>query len=148
MIENIKSIKHLFDLIGKSPQLLIFQSNRYKSILSSLFSLIIILISIAFSIYSLLEYLKYMNPNTTFLKDNDEETNRNIYKRDFLLMFQLIDTTLLKTLDNSVGYYVAEYVAVYNNGTRIYIPLDIETCEIGKNIDKKYQYFVNDKSNY
>ena len=92
MIENIKSIMHLFDLIGKSPQLLIFQSNRYKSILSSLFSLIIILISIAFSIYSLLEYLKYMNPNTTFLKDNDEgrNTKENLLNK-FNTSYQVYD---------------------------------------------------------
>ena len=148
MIESLKSFLYLFDLIGKSPQLLIFNNYRNISILSSLISLIIILISIAFSIYSILEYLKYINPNITYSRDNDEETNRNIYKRDFLLMFQLIDTTTYKTLNNSIGYYVAEYIIVYNNGTNIYIPLDIETCEIGKNIDKKYQNFVNDKSNY
>ena len=148
MIESLKSFLYLFDLIGKSPQLLIFNNYRNISILSSLISLIIILISIAFSIYSILEYLKYINPNITYSKDNDGETNRNIYKRDFLLMFQLIDTTSYETLDNSIGYYVAEYIIVYNNGTNIYTPLDIETCEIGKNIDKKYQNFVNDKSNY
>ena len=148
MIESLKSFLYLFDLIGKSPQLLIFNNYRNISILSSLISLIIILISIAFSIYSILEYLKYINPNITYSKDNDGETNRNIYKRDFLLMFQLIDTTSYETLDNSIGYYVAEYIIVYNNGTNIYTPLDIETCEIGKNMDKKYQNFVNDKSTY
>ena len=148
MIESLKSFLYLFDLIGKSPQLLIFNNYRNKSILSSLISLIIILISIAFSIYAILEYLKYINPNITFSKDNDGETNRNIYKRDFLLMFQLIDTTTFQKIDNSIGYYVAEYIIVYNNGTYLYTPLDIETCEIGKNIDKKYQNFVNDKSNF
>ena len=104
--------------------------------------------SIVFSIYAILDYLKYNNPNITYSRDNDGETIRNIYKKDFLLMFQLIDTTPFKTLDHSIGYYVAEYIIVYNNGTTIYTPLDIETCEIGRNIDKKYQNFVNDKSNY
>jgi len=148
MIESLKSFLFLFDLIGKSPQLLIFNNYRNKSIVSSFISLIIILISIAFSIYAILEYLKYINPNITFSKDNDGETNRNIYKRDILLMFQLIDTTTFQKIDNSIGYYVAEYIRVYNNGTHLYTPLDIETCEIGKNIDKNYQNFVNDKSNF
>ena len=148
MIESLKSFIFLFDLIGKNPQLLIFNSYRNKSILSCLISLIIIFVSIAFSIYALLEYLKYKNPNIAYSKDNDGETKRNIFKKDFLLMFQLIDTTSLKTLDNSIGYYVAEYIIIYNNGTNSYTPLDIETCEIGKNIDKKYQNFVNDNSNY
>jgi hypothetical protein len=43
---------------------------------------------------------------------------------------------------------MAEYIAIYYNGTRVNTLLDIETCEIGKNIDKKYQEFVNDKSNF
>ena len=145
---GLKSFMFLFDLIGKSPQLLIFSNYRNKSILSSFFSLVIILVSVAFSIFSILEYLKYKNPNITYSKDNDGETNRNIFKKDFLLMFSLIDTTSLKSLNNSIGYYVAEYIVIYNNGTRIYTPIDIETCEIGKNIDKKFQNFVNDKSNY
>ena len=148
MFESLKSFIYLFDLIGKSPQLLIFNSYRNKSILSSFISLIIMLVSIGFSIYAILEYLKYKNPNIAYSKDNDGETNRIILKRDFLLMFQLIDTTSLKTLDNSIGYYVAEYIILYNDGTSSYTPLDIETCEIGKNIDKKYENFVNDNSNY
>ena len=148
MIESLKSFIYLFDLIGKTPQLLIFNSYRNKSILSSFISLIIMLVSIGFSIYAILEYLKYKNPNIAYSKDNDGETNRIILKRDFLLMFQLIDTTSLKTLDNSIGYYVAEYIILYNDGTSSYTPLDIETCEIGKNIDKKYENFVNDNSNY
>ena len=148
MVESITSLLNLFNLIGKNPHLFIFSKYRNKSILSSFISIIIILCSIAFSIYSILDYLKFKNPNITFSKGNDEETNRNFLKKDFLLMFQLIDTTSLKVLNNSIGYYLGEYIIYYNNGTNIYTRLDIETCEIGKNIDKKYENFVNDKSNY
>ena len=63
-------------------------------------------------------------------------------------MFQLVDAISLKSLDNSIGYYMAEYIAIYYNGTRVNTLLDIETCEIGKNIDTKYQDFLNDKSNF
>ena len=148
MVERIYSFMHFFDLIGKNPQLFIFNSYRNKSILSSFISISIIFFSIAFAINSILDYLEFKNPNITFSKDNDEETNRNFLKKDFLLMFQLIDTTSLKPLNNSIGYYLGEYINYYNNGTNIYIPIDIETCKIGKNIDKKYENFVNDKSNY
>ena len=148
MVEDITSFLHLFNLIGKNPHLFIFSKYRNKSILSSIISIIIILCSIAFSIYSILDYLKFKNPNISFSKGNDEETNRNFFKKDFLLMFQLIDTTSLKPLNNSIGYYLGEFIIYYNNGTNIYTRLDIETCEIGKNIDKKYENFVNDKSNY
>jgi len=63
-------------------------------------------------------------------------------------MFQLIDTSSLKVLNNSIGYYLAEYVIYYNNGTNIYTPIEIETCKIGKNIDKKYEKFISDNTNY
>ena len=148
MFEKISSFMYLFDFIGRNPHLFIFNDHRYKSLLSFLISLIIILFSIIFSILSILEYLKFKDPHITYSKYNDEETNRNLEKKDFLLMFQLIDTISLESLNNSIGYYMAEYIVNYNNGTRINIPLDIETCEIGKNIDKKYQDFVNDKSNF
>ena len=148
MLEKIRSFMYLFDFIGRNPHLFIFNDHRYKSLLSFLISLIIILFSIIFSILSIFEYLKFKDPHITYSKYNDEETNRNLEKKDFLLMFQLIDTISLESLNNSIGYYVAEYIVNYNNGTRINIPLDIETCEIGKNIDKKYQDFVNDKSNF
>jgi hypothetical protein len=148
MVESIYSFIHFFNLIGKNPNLFIFSKYRNKSILTSLISICIIFFSIAFAINSLLDYLEFKNPNITFSKDNDDETNRNFIKKDFLLMFQLIDTTSLKVLNNSIGYYMAEYIIYYNNGTNIYTPIDIETCKIGTNIDKKYENFVNDKSNY
>ena len=148
MLENFMSFLFYFDLIGKSPQLLIFKKKTNKSILSSLISIIIIISAICFAIYSLIEYSKYDQPNIVYSKGNDQETKQSFFKKDFVLMFQLIDTTTIKNINNSVAYYVADYIIYYNNGTNIYIPLDIETCEIGKNIDMKYKDFVNDTSNY
>ena len=59
MLESLRTFMYLFDLIGKNPQLLIFSRYCNKSILSALVSLIIILISINFSILAILEYLKF-----------------------------------------------------------------------------------------
>ena len=132
MIENFMSFLFYFDLIGKSPQLLIFKKKTNKSILSSLISIIIIISAICFAIYSLIEYSKYDQPNIVYTKRNAQETKQSFFKKDFVLMFQLIDTTTIKNINNSVAYYVADYIIYYNNGTNVYIPLDIETCEIGK----------------
>jgi len=148
MIEKLGSFMYSFDFIGKNPHLFIFSNHRYKSILSFLLSVIIILLSIIFSILAILEYFKFKDPHITYSKYNDEETNRNLVKKDFLLMFQLIDSISLKSLDNSIGYYVAELIEFYYNGTKVNTPLDIEACEIGKNIDKKYQDYVNEKSTF
>ena len=145
---NIKSTLFIFDLIGKNPQLFIFNNKRNKSIASSLISIIIMLLSITFAIFSLFDYLKYESPNIVYSKNNDEKTKRNFLKKDFLFMIQLVDTTTIKAVNKSVGYYVAEYIIYYNNGTNISIPMDIETCELGKNIDAKYNYFTNSQFTY
>ena len=145
---NINSLLSIFDLIGKKPQLFIFNNKRNNSIVSSLISIIIIISSILFAIHSIFEYLKFKNPNIVYSKDNDENTKRSILKKDFVLMFQLIDTTSKMAVNKSIGYYAAEYIIYYDNGTSISIPLEIETCEIGKNIDIKYKNFIDDQSNY
>lgn len=148
MVDSLYNFIQFVNLIGKNPHLFIFSKYRNNSLFSSLTSIVIIFFSIAFAINSALDYLKFKNPNISYLKDNDKETNRVVFKKDLLLMFQLIDTTSLKVLNDSIGYYLAEYIVYYNNGTNIYTPIDVETCEMGKNIDKKYENFVNDKSNY
>ena len=97
-----ESILYKVDLVGASPKLLIFKSQRYKSILSSLISILIIIISIIFTIYTLIEYFKYQSPIVVYSKDNDQETNRTIYLKDSLLIFQLVDTSNWLRIDNSI----------------------------------------------
>ena len=151
MFEKCKSFLFTLDLIGTSPQLYIFNNKRYKSLLSSLFSVIIIIISLFFSIFSLLQYFKYDSPYIGYSKDNDENTNRNFKIKDFVLMFQLIDsinTLSFKTINDSIAYYEAIYYIVYNNGTDYSISLDIEKCEFGKTIDKDYEKYINSNKTF
>ena len=140
-----ESILYKVDLVGASPKLLIFKNQRYKSILSSLISLLIIIISIIFIIYTLIEYFKYQSPIVVYSKDNDQETNRTIYLKDSLLIFQLVDTSNFLHINNSIAYYEAEYTIQLDDGTYVSIPLIIENCEIGKNIDIKYKDYIESK---
>ena len=117
MINNFKSFLFLFDLVGTSPQLLIFNEKRYKSILSSLISIIIIFASISFAIFSLTEFLKYNSPNVGYSKDNDYKTNRNYFLKDLILVFQLIDridTSSFNIINESIASYQGFYNIVYN----------------------------------
>ena len=143
MFNKYKSFLYTLDLIGPSPQLLIFNDKRYKSIFSSLFSILIILFSIFFAIYSFIEYSKFDNPFITYYKDNDEITNRSFVLNDKLLMFQLMGTKTVNIFNNSIGYYQGLYYIYYNNGTTEIIPLNISKCELGKNVDYSYNNIIS-----
>ena len=58
-------------------------------------------------------------------------------------MFQIIDATTSKIIDKSIAYYEADFVINYNNGTYNTIPLILEKCKIGDNIDIKYKDLGN-----
>jgi len=148
MFKKCKSILFYFDLIGISPQLLTFRNKRYKSIFSAFTSVIIIIFSIIFIILSLVQYLKYESPIITYSKGNDENTRREVFIKDIILMFQLIDSTSGNFINNSTAYYDAEYRIFYYNGSYLIKKINIEKCEIGKNIDYKYKDFIKDKSNF
>ena len=150
-MNNCQSFLYTFDLIGINPQILIFNNNRYKSKLSTLISILILFFSISFAIFSLIEYLKYENPIISYTKNNDETTKRNILFKDFLLMFQLIDTInslKFNTINSSIGYYQPYYLKVYNNGTIINTTLNIENCQLGKTVNLNYKDLIDDKSFY
>ena len=147
MLKKYKSFLFLFDLIGPSPQLLIFNNTRYKSTFSSLLSIFIFIFSIFFSLFSLKEYLKFDSPIISYYKDNDETTIRNFKIKNKLLLFQLITTSTLNVINDSIAYYKAEYAIIYINGASESIPLEIEKCQIGKNLDSSYNdivYKLND----
>ena len=148
MFKKCKSFLYVFDLIGESPQLYIFNNRRYKSIFTSFISFIIILFSFTFTVISFAVYLEYENPIISYSKGSDEYTKRAINIKDTFLMFQLIDSTTIKRINSSIAYYDAEYQILYENGSSERESLDIEICELGKNIDSKFEEFINDKSNF
>ena len=139
MKNKCKTFLYYFDLIGESPHLLIFGSNRYKSTFSSFLSIIIILFSLIFIIISLIEYFKYESPIVTFSKSSDDSTMRSISLKDTFLMFQLIDSTTTKKIDDTIAFFNGDYIIVYDNGSFYTEELFIEICEFDKNINERYK---------
>jgi len=140
-----ESIIYKIDLVGISPQLLIFKNQKYKSILSLLISIVLIMTTIIYTILTLYDYFKYQNPIVIYSKDNDQETNRKINLKDSFLLLQLVDASNYDKIDSSIAYYEGEYKVMYDNGTYEHINLDIENCELGKNIDIKYKDYIENK---
>ena len=148
MLARISNILYNFDLIGPSPQLYIFNNNRYKTFFSFIISIIIIMFSVIFTIFSLVQYFKYQSPMISYTKGNDKNTNREILLKDTFLMFQLIDSTSVNRIDESIAYFESTYTTIYDNGKVDSGKLEIEKCELGKNIDLKFKDFIIGKSNF
>ena len=144
MIEKLKSFLYKFDLIGASPQLLIFKNKRYKSVLSLSSSFLIIILSLIFSIFSISEYLKFDSPSIIYARNNDEETERSVFLNETPLMFQMVNSSTIDVGD-SVAFFQADYFIIYDNGTLFGSLLNIENCEVGKNINLKYIDFFEKK---
>ena len=143
-MNNYKSCLYAFDLLGIKPELKIFNNNSYKSVLSSFITIIIFLICIAFSIYSIIIYCKFDNPSVIYYKDNDKITNRTLLLKDTLLMFKYIYRSKLKPEIISGPFFEATYINIYYNGTYNSKKLNIEICELGKNIDIKYKDLIKE----
>jgi len=148
MYQKFSSILYSFDIIGSTPQLLIFNNSRYKSTFSSIISILIFLFSIAYALFSLIVYLKFDNPVVIYTKGNDNGTIRSFLAKDTFLLFQLMDTSYSTIINDSIAYYEAGYTFVYDNGTQQYGNIRIEKCKIGKNINSKFKDFINEKSNF
>ena len=141
------SLLYKIDWVGASPQLLIFKNQRYKSIFSLVISILIIITSIIFTILTLIDYFKYQNPIVVYSKDNDQEANRKINLKDSFLLFQLVDVSNFMKINSSITYYDRKvaYKVMYDNGSYDDAFLEIDNCELGKNIDIKYKDYIDNK---
>ena len=99
MLAKICHILYNFDIIGPNPQLYIFNNDRYKTFFSLIISIIIIIFSVLFTIFSLVQYFKYENPMISYTKGNDKSTKREILLKDTFLMLKLSDSTLINHID-------------------------------------------------
>ena len=102
MKKRCKAFLYFFDFIGTSPELYVFNNTRYKTIFSSILSIIIILFSSFFTIYSLIEFFKYESPIISYSKGNDKNTKRELFIKDSFLMFELFDSSSSKIINFDV----------------------------------------------
>ena len=132
---KIKPLLLKSDFIGFVPQFRIIDESRYKSIFSSLLSIIIILFAIAFVSYSFMDYVHQI-PKVEYYKNNDYETNKTFTISNSLFMFNYFFYCItndskkptLQLHSHEVGYDIYEYEKI-----------EFEPCELGKNIDLKYK---------
>ena len=140
MCPKVKLFLYYFDFIGIVPQFRILKYDSYKTIFSSIISIIITISLLGFSIYSIIDYLKFENPSISYLKKYDYATNNTILLKDTLFMFKakkIYNNNNEANLD-LVGYYTSDF---YKKN------LGIESCQIGKNINIKFKDDLENKYN-
>ena len=111
MLNKAMHFLYNFDMIGPNPKLYIFKKERYQSIFSLIFSLLIILITFAFILYSLFNYIENDKPTILYSKSNDKNEQREIYLNETLIMFQLVNLKTFNKLDESIAYFEGEFTA-------------------------------------
>ena len=129
---NTKQILLKCDFIGAVPEFRILDQTRYKSIFSSILSILLIIFSIVFVIYSFVEYLN-QNPKVEYYKNNDNSANKTFVISDSLLMFQY---TFYCFSDSSIkptaNIFMSNYEKIFT----------LEPCELGKNLNPKYKELI------
>ena len=98
--------------------------------LSSISSLIIIIFS---------EFMN-QNPMIDYYKNNDFITNKTIKISDSFIMFQIITNNCNNMKESHISF--ESYYS--SNGMDEDIPLKVEPCEYGKNIELKHQELFKD----
>ena len=145
MCSNAKLFFYSFDFIGIVPQFRILKYNSYKSIFSTIISIIITISSIVFTIYSIIDYIKFNNPSISYLIRFDNALNNTIFLKDTLFMFRAYRSYFNSSESdlNFLGNYYSNFINK---------KINIEHCEIRKNInikfkddlEKKYKDKIND----
>jgi len=146
MSNKILEFIYNFDVIGPSPKLYIFNKERYQNIFSLVLSIIIILVTIAFILYSIINYIKNDRPSVVYSKSNDIDEQREIYLKDMLIMFQITDS-FQKKIDESIAHLESIYSEIYDNGRYDFIVLNVKKCKPGENMNIKYEKFLHEKFN-
>ena len=135
MVFKSKQILLKCDFIGYIPELRILDEARYKSIFSSILSILLIIFSIIFVTYSFIEYLN-QNPKIEYYKNNDYSTNKTYAISDSFLMFHYSFFCLsdISEMPN---------VEVFSEKGRIHLErLSFKPCELGKSLNIKYKEVV------
>ena len=102
MCPKIKLFLYRFDFIGIVPQFRILKYDSFRSIFSLITSIIITIASIVFSIYSIIDYLKFNNSTISYLNRYDNTLNNTIFIKDILLMFRAYK---FYYIDNNLSIY-------------------------------------------
>ena len=124
------------DFIGFTPQFRILDEVRYKSVFSSLLSILIILFSVIFVSISFIDFI-HQKPEVEYYKSNDDKTNKTFVISDSLIMYR------------TLFYCFSEYSQKAKVYIRLYSKegidkeINSEQCLLGENINLRYKDLID-----
>jgi len=97
----------------------------------------------------LIIYFHFDNPVVIYSKDNDKSTNRTFLIKDTLLLLLLVEPTSssFKSINKSDGFFESIYVLIDLSGNYKMMPLTLDTCKLGTNVDIKYKEIIDEMGN-
>ena len=143
-MSNKNSLFFKFNVLSNPPYLRIFGNYNYKTTWSAYVSILSIIFSFAFALYSSICYFKFPDPAIYYWKNSAYGKNLSIKLNETLLMFRIGDSYQHKTnkidkIDLKAYLYEVNYNISYNDN--IY-NISLEECELGKNIDVKFKNLI------
>ena len=145
MLQKTVNFIYNFDIIGPSPKLYIFNKETYQTVFSLILSMLIIISSFIYILYSVVDYIQNNRPNVVYSKSNDNNEERKINLKEVLLMFQILDYNTMKKVNESIAYFESINVAIYDNAKVNFYPIEVKACKPGENLNVKYENYLKHK---
>ena len=145
MLQKAVNFIYNFDIIGPSPKLYIFNKETYQTVFSLILSMLIIISSFIYILYSVVDYIQNNRPNVVYSKSNDNNKERKINLKEVLLMFQILDYNTMKKVNESIAYFESINVAIYDNAKVNFYPIEVKACKPGENLNVKYENYLKHK---
>lgn len=146
LMKNKNNFFFNIDILSKPPQLRIFGNYNYKTTWSTIISLIVLIFSFGFTLFSSLKYFHFEKKYINYFKNSIYNKTLSFNLNEILLMLKLGEA-FKDDIINYDNMYLKAFLYNFDfNSSYEYKPVEIrlEECELYKNIDKKFADVVRE----
>ena len=140
-MNNKHQLFYKLDILSNPPYLRIFGNHNYKTTWSTYISILVIVFSAGFASYSIIYYVKILEPNIYYWKNSAYEKNLSINLNETLIMFRIYESTennFNKNEDLNIKAYIHDHDFNTPYDYKRY-EVTLEKCRLGDNINYKFE---------
>ena len=140
-MNNKHQLFYKLDILSNPPYLRIFGNHNYKTTWSTYISILVIVFSACFASYSIIYYVKILEPNIYYWKNSAYEKNLSINLNETLIMFRIYESTennFNKNEDLNIKAYIHDHDFNTPYEYKRY-EVTLERCSLGENINYKFE---------